>query len=307
LPNSAHAAALGGKNITVFDNELSFAYYNPALLKSSMKKQLSLNYSDYFLNINYGYVGYMPDLNNNRNIAFGMMYINYGKFIEADYTGLITGTFNASEYNACVTWSLPIDSFFTIGVNAKGVFSFLDRYFSMGLMTDIGVNYYNSENLLSASLVLKNIGFQVVKYTKNRESLPFEIQYGLTKKLLHAPFRYSIMIQHLEQLKMDYEVTDANTSIYGLSVQPSKGKRIFNNIIRHFIFGIEFMPMKTFYASFSYNFQRKQELQLPSYISTVGLSWGFGLNLNRFNVGFARCNYSLAGSTNNFSFTFKFK
>ena len=58
LPNSARVAALGGKLISIKDNDLNLSFNNPSLLNSSMEKQLVLNYVNYFSDINYGYVSY---------------------------------------------------------------------------------------------------------------------------------------------------------------------------------------------------------------------------------------------------------
>ena len=43
LPNSAKVAALGGTQIALADNDLGLTFYNPSLLKDSMRNQLSAN------------------------------------------------------------------------------------------------------------------------------------------------------------------------------------------------------------------------------------------------------------------------
>ena len=48
LTNSARLAALGGKNISNPDKDLSFVHDNPALLDSAMSNHLVLNYVNYF-------------------------------------------------------------------------------------------------------------------------------------------------------------------------------------------------------------------------------------------------------------------
>ena len=44
LPVSAHAAALGGDNITVIEDDEALIFHNPALLSSVNDKTLNLNY-----------------------------------------------------------------------------------------------------------------------------------------------------------------------------------------------------------------------------------------------------------------------
>ena len=74
-------------------------------------------------------------------------------------------------------------------------------------------------------------------------------------------------------------------------------------MLRHVNAGIEFLPLKNFYFCLGYNFQRSRELRVESKVSTVGLSWGFGLNISKFQISYGRSHYHLAGSTNHFSIT----
>ena len=47
LPVSAHAAALGGDNITIIEDDASLMFHNPALLSSVGDKTLGLNFMSY--------------------------------------------------------------------------------------------------------------------------------------------------------------------------------------------------------------------------------------------------------------------
>jgi hypothetical protein len=42
-------------------------------------------------------------------------------------------------------------------------------------------------------------------------------------------------------------------------------------------------------------------LKIDERASTVGFSWGFGVNVNRFRLGFGQARYHLAGSSAHFS------
>ncbi|MBN2519553.1 MAG: type IX secretion system protein PorQ [Bacteroidales bacterium] len=307
LTNSSKSAALGGKLISQYSNDLSLIYYNPSLLNSQMNDHLTLNYVNYFLDINYGYVAYAPPGNSKlKNVAAGIHFINYGKFIEADYTGQITGNFRASEYAINIAWAKNIDSLFSFGVNIKPVFSALEKYISLGIATDIGITYHNNISLFTAALVVRNLGYQLKAYNEIREPLPFEIQLGITKKLLHAPFRLNFLFHHLETFDLTYELPEEFQSVNIFSQEEEKQNKLEglgDKILRHINIGIELLPFKNFYFALGYNFQRAKELNTKSSLSTVGLSWGFGLSLSKFQVAYARSNYHMAGSTNHFSFT----
>jgi hypothetical protein len=71
--------------------------------------------------------------------------------------------------------------------------------------------------------------------------------------------------------------------------------------MRHVILGIELIPHKNFYVSAGYNYQRRRELEIESKVSTVGFSWGFGINTSFLNIEFGRATYHLAGSSNSIS------
>ncbi len=262
LTNSARVAALGGKNISLNDNDLNMPFHNPALLTPEMDKNVVLNYVSYFADVNYGYVSYAMDEKNIGTFAAGMHYINYGTFTAADPTGLITGNFYAAEYALNLFYSRPIDSAFRWGVNVKPIFSSLEHYTSSGIATDLGITYTFDNGLTTIAAVARNIGFQFKTYTNNdREPLPFELLLGITKRLEHAPFRVSITAHDLQQYNLRYNLSEDLDNYYGIdTTQITNFSKFTDNLLRHFIFGIEFLPSKSFYISASYNYQRRSEM-----------------------------------------------
>jgi hypothetical protein len=305
LPNSTRVASLGGEVISLSEDEVSLCYNNPALLNDGMANHLSLNYTNYFMDINYGYVATAFKAGEKiGNLGLGMHYVNYGTFTRADYTGAITGEFEAKEYAMNITWAYAIDSMFSVGVNLKPVYSVLETYQSYGLATDLAVTYRNSTKLFTSALVLRNLGMQFKPYVEgNREPLPFEVQLALSKRLEHAPFRFTITAHHLETLDMTYELEEerGDFDYFGSSNDKSKWEEIGDMALRHLNFSVEILPFDNFYFALGYNMQRNKELQIESMVSTVGLSWGFGLKISKFQVGFARGTYHLAGASNHFS------
>ena len=47
LPVSAHAAALGGDNITISDDDPTMIFHNPALISNTSDKSINLNFMTY--------------------------------------------------------------------------------------------------------------------------------------------------------------------------------------------------------------------------------------------------------------------
>jgi hypothetical protein len=145
LPNSARVQALGGSAIAFRDDDVNMAYQNPGLINSSMANRLSLNYVNYFSDINFGNVAYAFNIKKAGTLALSMQYINYGNFERADYTGLVTGEFTAGEYCFNAGFGRKIDSLFSVGINFKGIYSGLESYSSFGMAVDLGVSYMSPD------------------------------------------------------------------------------------------------------------------------------------------------------------------
>lgn len=306
--NSARVAALGGKSVALPGEDLNMPFHNPSLLSKEMDNHLVLNYVGYFADINYGYASYARSYEGIGNFAAGLHYINYGDFPYADVYGVRNGYFKASEYALNLIYSRKIDSLLTLGVNLKPIYTTFESYTSFGLAADVGLTYYNPDKLFSAALVLKNMGLQLSTYYggAEREKLPFEIQAGFSQKLAYAPFRFSFLFQHLQKWDLQYESTLNDDNNLGFDEEETltrsqKIEDFGDNLLRHVIFGLEFMPGENFYVSLGYNYLRRQELKISSRPGMVGFSWGFGFRLSKFHFSYGRASYHLAGASNHFS------
>jgi hypothetical protein len=295
LTHSGLTSSLGGTNVSLNNGNLNLAWHNPALLSPDMDKNFVLNYSGYMAGINYGQAIFAKSLHRAGNWAAGLTYLNYGSFTGSDESGTITGTFRANEYAFSLMWSYSIDSLFSLGADIKPVLSHLEDYTSAGVALDLGASWHDPGETFSAGLVIKNAGFQITTYAgEARQKLPFEIQAGLSQKLAHAPFRFSLTLRHLEK----FDLTSGNE---GNEVS----SEFIENLMRHAIAGAEILPHKNFYFSAGYNYQRRRELRTGSNASMAGLSWGFGIRTSLLDFEFGRATYHPAGSYNHLSLIIK--
>ena len=88
-----------------------------------------------------------------------------------------------------------------------------DSYTSVGIAGDLGFTYYNDKRRITLALLAKNFGTQLSTYTDgNNEPLPFEMQFGFSKKLAKVPIRFSVILQHLQQWNLLYDnpIDDGN-------------------------------------------------------------------------------------------------
>ena len=296
LTNSARMAALGGNQVALSDpSDLNVSYNNPSLLMSDMKNQLAVNYVDYFAGINYGYAAYSFGTPLPGNFAVGMHYINYGKFIEALASGEKTGaTFNAAEYALNIIWSNQYNQF-TYGINLKPILSSFENYQSIGLAADLGLSYFSKSQNTVLALVARNIGTQITTYYDGaeKESIPFDLQVGISQRLSHAPIRFAATLQHLQKwdLAQPEEDNSGTTTVY-------KEDNFTKKFMRHLLLGVELLPSPNFTLRAGYNYQLRQEMKLDEKMSTVGFSWGFGFRISRFQINYGSARYHLAGASN---------
>jgi len=315
LTPSAQTAALGGKMNATPSVDPSVAFYNPAMMDSAASNYLSFSFVDLFAGIGFGYVAYSRSYSAIGSFAAGIHYINYGHFTEADMYGLPYGNFTAAEYAFNFSYSRTLsrfDSILSVGVNFKPLLSVFERYSSYGMLFDAGISYRHPNNLFTAALVLRNIGGQITPYADSgREPAPFELQLGFSQKLQYAPFRFSFLIQHLERLRLGYNKENLDPMPGQKPVTKDDLKKgvdlIFDEMLRHIIFGVECYPFQGLTVRAGYNYNRRQDMKIETRPAMVGFSWGLGIKLSRIHINYARSVWHLAGASDHISLSVYFK
>ena len=300
LPQSARIGALGGNQVGLYGQDLAMLVNNPAMLDSAMTNYVSVSYTPYIADIGYGFAGYSHTFNKIGNFALNFYNVGYGEFISADETGLILGTFTVNESVVHLVYSRKILPRIHVGASIKPIFSRIEIYNSWGLAFDAGLFYKSENELTTAGAVLRNVGRQINPYHETIESTRPDFQIGFATKLAHAPFRFSITMQDIFSGSLLYIVKDDNVNPYFINEDALKGN-FGNDLMRRFIFGMEFVPSKIFYVAAGYNFRRRQEMKIEERLSTVGFSWGFGIKVYKFNISYGSARYHLAGTSNHFS------
>ncbi|MCB2220055.1 MAG: type IX secretion system protein PorQ [Bacteroidetes bacterium] len=301
LTSSPRIAGMGGDFLTINDNDILLSVSNPSLITERMHNHLAVSFVDFYSDVNYGFAAYSRSIKNIGNFVASVQYINYGTFEGADITGERTGKFYAGESAYNVGWGRQLDSLFSIGANLKFIYSSLESYNSFGLAVDIAGSYNSRDGSFTASLIAKNIGRQLTAYEgSNIEPLPFELQIGLSKKLKHLPFRYSLLINHLDRWDLRYDDPSAQQvdPISGEVIEDSNLETFADNFMRHIVLGGELLIGKNLSVQAGYNYKRRQELKIESKTATVGFSWGVGLRISKFHINYARSTYHLNGSPN---------
>ena len=303
--NSARNEALGGYTLTLYDGDASLGGSNPALINKEHHGQLVLNYVNYFADSDYGFSSYTHHNSKIGTFNFSIYYANYGKFEYADASGIRNGsTFTANDIILQTGIGKQINEKLSIGSNLKLVSSFLESYNSFAIATDFALCYRNIERESAMGLIVKNLGYQIKSYTNNnRERLPFTIDFGISKKLSHAPFRFSFTYHDLQKWNVTYfDVTSMQETdpITG-ELQELDSPNFIAHFFNHIVIGTELLITENFHLRMGYNFKQRNEMKPEIRPGTTGFSWGLGLKVKKYHISYAISKSYLSATTNHFT------
>ena len=271
LPTSVRAAALGGTNVSIVENDLSLIFQNPAFLGQEMDLSFSAGYLSYIADISMGNIAFAKALGERSAFGVGFIYSNYGKMSETTEENLVLRDLSAADISGNIFFSRDLTEKIRGGVTAKFIYSNYAYNTAIGLGVDLGLSYYDSDNNLSVGLTGKNLGRQIKAYETELANLPLDIQLGISQKLAHAPIRYSITAVHLNQWQFYNSQGEKDVFTTGL--------------LKHFIFGVEFLLSDNFWVGIGYNTKRASDLHLSAGNKFSGFSIGAGLKVKAFAFG----------------------
>src|SRR5262249_13312478 len=133
------------------------------------------------------------------------------------------------------------------------------------------------------------------------EPLPLEVLLGVSKKFRHMPLRLNATFRHTGRDLTYVDPNDPSNYDALTGDYTPKNYTFFQKFERHMILGAELLLSKNFHVRASYNFQRRMEMLVDTRPRTVGLSFGFGIKISKFILGYGRASYHLAGASNHFS------
>jgi len=298
LAVSAKQAAFGGKVYTGLKSDIFQPAFNPATLDSTLNNRLGVNYTDYLSDINYGNIAFAKNIKKAGMVYAGISYVNYGRFEYADVNGERSGTFGANESALILGYAYQIPhTKWRIGVNTKFILSALENYTSTGLAFDFGILYQDNKQGIATGLVARNVGWQLTTYQGTKETLPFEVNLTFAKTFLHAPFKWFVTLENLQEPAIAFVNTAHNTQDPNGNII-EEDISLTDHLFRHLIIGVELFPRKRFNLRAGYNFRRSAELSQKDERFGSGMNFGFGLRLRKFEINYAYSNYNFASSSN---------
>ena len=301
VASNAKQIALGGKTISL-TNDVNQAVFNPATINNNLNNQLAVNYTSYLAGTHIGSVSFAHKINNHiGTLHSSINYFNYGTLIRADVEGNELGTFNASDIAVSLGYAYQIpNTYFRIGSNLKFIHSAIDNFSSTGLALDLGILYKNPLKPYTLALSVRNIGTQLSTYNGTEESLPFEVILGGDYQLEKVPLRWYFTMDNLQKWQVAVaNPSNSTTDLEGNTTDENIG--FVDNLFRHFVIGAELFPESVINLRVGYNFRRNKELRIQNTRSFGGLSFGFGLKMNRIKLNYALARYHSASNVSTFS------
>ncbi|MBR5240860.1 MAG: type IX secretion system protein PorQ [Muribaculaceae bacterium] len=294
LPVSSHANSLGGNNISIIEEDVSMVRYNPALLGPEMDMIIDLNYMRYMAATNSAGAMFAKAAGTRGAWSAGMQYVGYGNLTEADAVGNILGTFSAKDMVISGGYAHDFGARWRGGFQTKLIYSAYAEYSSVALAVDVGLNYYNPNKQFSMSLVAKNLGGQLKRFTEAHERLPWDIQFGFSKTMRSVPIRWSVTADHLSRWSLPY--TKPRTDEFSQGEILETKDSFFSNLFRHMIFGVEYVPSRNFYVALGYNYKTYTDMLRYGRNFFSGFTFGAGVQVKMVGLGVSVANRHVSGT-----------
>lgn len=283
LPVSAHAAALGGENITLTDDDATQLFHNPALISGVSDKTLNLNYMTYMEGAKTVSASFVRLAGERASWGISALMMDYGHIRQTSFTNEDLGDFTACDIAIGGSFAYELSERVSGGITAKFITSTIAGYNSLGVGVDLGLNYLDVEHGWSLSAVARNLGGQIKAYDDEFEHIPFDLQIGASKRLLNSPLRFHATMSRL---------TDWSEGIG-----------------RHLAIGADILLSENIYLAAGYNFRKSNQMKIADNEGAsahgAGLTLGAGISLQRFklHLGWGKYHVSTSSLLINLSYT----
>lgn len=298
VSTSARATGLGGAFYAAPKDDIQLAIANPSLLGEESHQQIAFNTGFYLAGTNFGSVVYGHHSKKLKTtFSSSASYTTYGKLDGRDVAGNPMGDFRAGNVvlagGAARQWKN-----FSYGAQLKLIFSSIEQYRSLGLAADLSAGYHHKDKNLAISMILRNFGTELKSYTDDgeREKLPLDLAFGISKKFDKLPIRLNFVAHHLYKWDLTRPKVGGNQQIIGGSSTTERG--FIDKLFAHVMAGVEVEAGKPVRLRVGYDHLRRMELASVDKKGIVGLSAGVGIVVQQFRVDYSFAKYHTVGSLN---------
>lgn len=285
LEPSARSAALAGSYAGMPDGDVNAAFFNPAVLGSVAHHRVSFSYLNHLSDLNVGAVAYSRTLDSlETTVAGGLRFAHWGEFEGRDEFGNPTGTFGAGDAVLTMGASRAYRKRLRYGASVHLMHARIEEAQASAVSVDLGGTYRVPPRQLVLGATLRNLGVTLDGFGGTRESLPLDLQLGLSKRLAHLPVLLTVTA---------YDLTNLSTGV--------RGGETFDHVLGHLTFGAELQPGDVLRLRVGYNHRRSQELALTDRFDFAGVGLGFGITVSDLTVDYAYNSWSSLGGLHQFS------
>ncbi len=290
IGTGAKSQALGGAFVGLADDETAL-YYNPAGLTSDgesfelyddlldvpereqVLNRFTASYINYLLDFQYGFIGYVRNLDDRTSVGLSIAYQDYGTFNRLDAAGDDIGSFGASDMAIGLTYSKRIRSNLSLGGTGKFIYEKIDTYSSNGLALDFGLMYLGAaDGSTRIGFALTNFGAQLSGLTDtHKDKLPTKAAIGLSHKLRGLPTVFTSEI----------------------------GKPFDNEF--YLSLGIEMVSLSPFFLRIGWTSAGRDYKTGSDSDTLAGFAGGFGYSYGEYTIDYSYSSYADLGSVHRVS------
>jgi hypothetical protein len=295
LAENSKVASLGGELISAFDStDINTGVYNPANIQLKHNKMIGVNFMPLKQGIKKSSISYVHEIEKIGAINLSIQHIGYGEIQSTNNLGVDIGIITPQEYVISLGKSIE-QGIFRMGMNLKFAGSSFGQYSAYGILMDFGGTMVHPKKDLTASLLVRNLGFAIKKYTKDSElTMPLNVLAGITYKPEHMPIRFNITTHDWQKWEIQYLDSNQTFNIDTNGDKIREEKKFSENLFRHLNVGTEIILSQNLQFRVGYNHMRRKELK-GEIKGGSGFSFGGMIKIKRITLEYSKA-YYFAGS-----------
>ncbi len=272
----ARPSAMAGSFVSI-SGDIHAMYFNPAGLAGINGNIASATYLNHLLDFQSGFVAYSQPLKKIGQLGVGLNYMNYGEFDQTDEAGQKIGTFNAGSFYLTSSLARKLSDNLMVGASVKFIHFTIESYSSSAVALDLGLIYrvpFIEE--MNVGFGVYNLGTVLSAFIDDKDSLPLNFAFGISKKLAHLPFEYCLTVNK-------YTDDDFQLNVGG-----------------------EFTLTEGVFLRLGYNSLGRDQKIGGEGDQFAGVSLGLGLNWRQYHFDYSLSSYGAIGYLNRISFSYAF-
>lgn len=187
----ARPVGMGGA-FTGLANDEAALYYNPAGIVGLEGSHYMLEYHNYFVDMQSGFLAMTHQMGENKALGAYINYLNYGDMDQTDNLGNVLGTFSGGDWLLGLTFAMRPHEQYQIGVTGKLIYEKIHDYSSAGVAFDLGARYSSNRDRYSAGIMVQNLGFQLSTLGEgDKEKLPLTFRAGGAARFRGIPIQFA--------------------------------------------------------------------------------------------------------------------